>query len=184
MKRKFIAVIVFACMLFVAAAAIWLSHERELSRRVNCLSCLRSTGWALGMYCQEYNGRLPENFSLMSNVMSTPFFYVCPWNSKTAHSKTRESWTNVTEWMDYFYVPWPSVTGVYTNYPLMYDRRLANHGGKGINILLVEQAVHPAVPHKPETFHGQFFGDEGAKWLQKFAKEHPDLKVPLPEDLK
>ncbi|MGD0207040.1 MAG: hypothetical protein ABSC89_05480 [Verrucomicrobiota bacterium] len=184
MKRKFIAVIVFACMLFVAAAAIWLSHERELSRRVNCLSCLRSTGWALGMYCQEYNGRLPENFSLMSNVMSTPFFYVCPWNSKTAHSKTRESWTNVTEWMDYFYVPWPSVTGVYTNYPLMYDRRLANHGGKGINILLVEQAVHPAVPHKPETFHGQFFWDEDARWLQKFAKEHPDLKVPLPEDLK
>jgi hypothetical protein len=35
MKRKFIAVIVFTCMLFVAAAAIWLSHKRELSRRVD-----------------------------------------------------------------------------------------------------------------------------------------------------
>jgi hypothetical protein len=184
MKRKFIAVIVFACLLLVAAGAVWLPHQRGRSRREQCLSVLRSTGWALGMYCQEYNGRLPENFCLMSNVMSTPFLYVCPSDSKPAHSKTRESWTNVTEWMDYYYVAWPNITGVYTNYPLMYDRRLANHGKKGINVLLVEQAVHPASPSKPETFHGQFFWDEDAKWLRKFAREHPDLKIPMPEDIK
>jgi hypothetical protein len=110
--------------------------------------------------------------------MTIPFF-VCPW-----HSKPCGSWTNVTEWMDYFYIPWPSVTGAYTNYPLMYDRRLANHGGKGINILLVEQAAHPAYPTSLESFHGQFFWDEDAKWLRKFAREHPDLKIPMPEGIK
>ena len=87
-------------------------------------------------------------------------------------------------WMDYFYLHWPSVSGVYTNYPLMYDRRLSNHSGRGINILLVEQTVNPASPPSPESYHGQFFGDEGAKWLQAFAKEHPELDIPMPEGLK
>ena len=179
MKRKSIAVIIFACMLLVAAAAIWLSHERELSRRVDCLSCLRSTGWAFKQYRVDNEGRLPEKLSLMSSDIDDPHLWTCPWDRKRPGS-----WTNVTEWIDYFYVPWPSVTGVYTNYPLMYDRRLANHSGKGINVVLVEQAVNPGIPGHPETFHGQIFWDEGAKWLQKFAKEHPDLKMPLPEDLK
>jgi hypothetical protein len=179
MRRKLIAAIVFACLILVVAGAIWLQHERERARRIDCLSTLRSTGWALGLYCEDHNGTLPKNFSLMSNLVTTTRLYVCPWDSKTPGS-----WTNITDWMDYLYVPWPSVTGVYTNYPLMYDRRLSNHGGKGINILLVEGAVHPSSPRYPETFHGQFFWDEGAKWLQKFAKEHPDLTVPLPEDLK
>jgi hypothetical protein len=44
--------------------------------------------------------------------------------------------------------------------------------------------VNPVIPGHPETSHGQIFWDEGAKWLQKFAKEYSDLKVPLPEDLK
>ena len=179
MKRKFIAVIVFACMLFVAAAAIWLSHERGLSQRVLCLSRLRSIGWAFKQYRVDNEGKLPEKLSLMSSYIDDPHLWTCPWDRKRPGS-----WTNITEWIDYYYVPWPSVTGVYTNYPLMYDRRLANHGGKGINVVLVEQAVNPGIPGHPETFHGQIFWDEGAKWLQKFAKEHPDLKMPLPEDLK
>jgi hypothetical protein len=181
MKRKFIAVIVFTCMLLVAVAAICLSHKRSLSQRVDCLSCLRSTGWALGMYCSDHEGHLPRDFSLMrdGNYLTRADLYVCPWRSKQAGS-----WTNITVWMDYFYIPWPSITGAYTKYPLMYDRRLANHGGKGINILLAEQAVHPASPPNPETFHGQFFWDEDAKWLRKFAREHPDLKIPMPEDIK
>ncbi len=179
MKRKFITVVVFSCMLLAAATAVWLSHERELSRRIDCLSCLRSTGTAFAWYRADHEGRLPEKLSLMSSYIDDPHFWTCRWDRKIPGS-----WTNVTDWIDYFYIPWPSVTGAYTNYPLMYGRRLANHGGKGINILLVEQAVHPGIPGHPETFHGQIFWDEGAKWLQKFAKEHPDLKVPLPEDLK
>jgi hypothetical protein len=179
MKRKFIAVIVFACLLLVAFGAIWLRHERELVHRYDCLSTLRSTGWALGQFCRDHSGKLPENFCLISNDISNPRLFVCPWDGKRPGS-----WTNITEWMDYFYVYWPGVEGVYSNYPLMYDRRLANHGGKGINILLVEQAAHPAVPHEPETFHGQSFWDEDAKWLRQFAKEHPDLRIPMPEDLK
>ena len=127
------------------------------------------------MYRQDHNGQLPENFSLMSNVVSDCRLYVCPWGSKKPGS-----WTNITEWMDYFYVYWPSVTGVYTNYPLMYDRRLSNHGGKGINVLLVD------VVNRYEGIRGPtfWFWDEDAKWLRKFAREHPNVKIPLPEDVK
>jgi hypothetical protein len=179
MKRKFIAVILFICLLLVAAGVVWLSHGRDRARRIQCLSALRSIGSTVGMYCADHEGHLPTDLSLLTSgsYLGSEKLFVCPWRSRQAGS-----WTNVTEWMDYFYIPWPSVTGACTNYPLMYDRRLANHAGKGINILLVEQAVHPAVPPEPATFHGQFFWDENARWLRKFVREHPDLKIPLPED--
>ncbi len=179
MRLRFIVAIVFACLFLLMVVCDWLAHQRESAHRKDCLSTLRSTGSALGVYCQEHNGKLPENFSLLSNFVGTPSLYVCPWNSKPCGS-----WTNIGEWMDYFYVPWPKVTGAYSNHPLMYDRRLANHGGKGINVLLVEQVVHSAVPADPQTFHGQFFWDEDAKWLRKFATDHPDRKIPMPVDMK
>src|SRR5436853_7200787 len=115
MKRKFTVVVVFACMLLVAAGAIWLSHERELARRAQFLSNLRSTGVALVQYRQDNEGRLPEKLSFMSNYVGSLHLWTCPWNLKRP-----VSWTNVTECIGYFYIPWPSVTGAYTNYPLMY----------------------------------------------------------------
>jgi hypothetical protein len=81
------------------------------------------------------------------------------------------------------YMPWASGRAVPGDYPLMYDRRLANHGGKGINVLLVEQTVSAASPGSPGSFRGQFFWDEGARWLQQFVREHPDFPIPVPEDL-
>jgi hypothetical protein len=179
MRLKLIVVVAVGCWLLLAGGCNGLPHERELAHREDCLSALRSTGWALVLYCQENDGKLPENFSLLSNLVGRASLYVCPWNRQPPGS-----WTNIEDWMDYFYIPWPKLTGGCTNYPLLYDRRLANHGGKGINILLVEQVVHSAVPTEPQTFHGQFFWDEDAKWLRKFAHEHPDLKIPMPEDLK
>ena len=62
----------------------------------------------------------------------------------------------------------------------MYDRRLSNHGGKGINVLLVD-VVNAYEGIRGPTF---WFWDEDAKWLREFARGHPDVKIPLPEDLK
>src|SRR5438552_14074858 len=97
MKRKFIVVIVFACMLLVAAGAIWLSHEIELARRSDCLSSLRSTGVALVQYRQDNEGRLPEKLSFMSNHVGSLRLWTCPWDFKRP-----SSWTNVPECIDYF----------------------------------------------------------------------------------
>jgi hypothetical protein len=164
----------------LCAGVIYLSHKREMNRRDACLSSLRSTGWALAVYRDHYEGFLPPDFSLMSEsqILTSPWISVCPKDKKPGDMK------DITKWMDYIYIPWPRTDGEYAKYPLMYDRRLSNHNGKGICVVLVEQAVCPACPDFPETYKGQFFWDEGAKWLQKFAKEHPDLKIPMPEDLK
>lgn len=79
------------------------------------------------------------------------------------------SWRDIEAWSDYTYVYWPSGrTGTPPDYPLMYDRRLSNHQGKGINIVTVGKKV---------------FWDRNSKWLRKFAQGHPEFNIPLPEDL-
>ena len=48
------------------------------------------------------------------------------------------------EWQDYIYINWSLYYGaqpVPPDYPLIYDRRLSNHDGKGINVVSVEGAV-------------------------------------------
>ncbi len=181
MRRKRIFSFAVVVLLLLGVGITWIRRERELLIRAICVSVLRSTGSVLGMYCEDYNGNLPGDFSLMGthNYLSNASLYIWPRDSR----KTGD-WKNIKEWMDYIYIPWPSTTEAYAKYPLMYDRCLSNHGGKGVNVLLVEQVVHPAVPPSPESFHGQFFWDEGAQWLQKFAEEHPEYNIPLPEDLR
>ena len=176
-KRLFILIPVIIVLLF-GIGLVWIGYSREKVRRSQCLSALRSTGALLCLYRGDNEGELPPSLSLMSSYLGDPSFFLCPWGNKIPGT-----WADVSAWMDYFYVYWPSVKGVYANYPLMYDRRLSNHNGKGICVLLVEGAVNPPAPPRPESYHGQFFWDENAQWLRKFVREHPDLKVPLPEDL-
>jgi hypothetical protein len=178
MKARHVLSVAAGCLLLAVIGSAWIRHQREMAVRSECLSVLRSTGSAIAMYRQDHAGNLPPDFSAMSNYISSTTLYVCPW-----HSKEPGAWTNITDWMDYFYRPWPSVTGICTNYPLMYDRRLSNHHGSGVNILLVEQTVNPYYPAAPRSFHKQFFWDQGAVWLKKFATDHPELRIPMPEDL-
>lgn len=180
MKIKLFITICISIILLLVASIMWLRHKRELAGRDRCLSVLRSTGSAIGQYCNDNNGNLPPSFSLLGKgcYLGDESWYICH-----VGSSKHGDWTNIKEWMDYIYIPWPGTTGVYEKYPVMYDRRLSNHGGRGINILLVAQAVRSAIPTAPESFHGQFFWDEGAQWLQKFAKDHPEYNIPLPDDL-
>ena len=181
MKRNLSIAITIIILAFLGFAIMSVKNSRELHRRIECLSTLRSMSLSFRMYCEDNKGALPTDLSLLGKggFLDNKKFFICPWDSKIPGD-----WNKIKDWMDYIYIPWQSTTGIYEKYPLMYDRRLSNHGGKGINVLLVEQIVHPAVPPSPESFHGQFFWDEGAKWLQKFAKEHPELNIPMPEDLK
>jgi hypothetical protein len=181
MKRKRNTLVVAAGLALLGVAAWWVQQQRALTRRIDCLSALRSTGVALALYRHDFDGNLPPDLALMGagDHLSSACLFFCPRGHKAPGT-----WPEVAEWMDYTYVSWPAVAEATASYPLMYDRRLANHGGKGINVLIVEQTIHPASPGDPGSFHGQFFWDEGAVWLQRFAREHPDLRIPLPEDLK
>lgn len=72
--------------------------------------------------------------------------------------------------VDYYFVNWsksPDGPGTPSGkHPLMYDRRLSNHDGRGINILMADGTVE---------------WDADAQRLRKFAVEHPNAKVPMPE---
>jgi hypothetical protein len=80
--------------------------------------------------------------------------------------------------MDYTYVYWPEGTNTPITYPLLYDRRLSNHAGRGINVLLVQGT------HHRKGAPGTILWDPEADWLKGFAREHPEFNIKLPEDVK
>ncbi|HOX60211.1 MAG TPA: hypothetical protein PLC99_25320 [Verrucomicrobiota bacterium] len=94
------------------------------------------------------------------------------------HSVLREQWKQ-SEGMatlgtgdnkDYYFVDWSKqpepLEKLPSKRPLMYDRRMNNHDGRGINILMVDGSIE---------------WDSNAKWLKRFAAEHWDAKLPMPE---
>ncbi len=159
------SLIVLLAVLFVAVSGgIVLRSARERARRRRCMAplqcCFRKT---MRMYAMDHDGAFPPDFaSLAEDYAPNPRLYACP-SSGTVPG----SITNVDEWMDYIYIYWPEGEKTPTNYPWIYERRLSHHGG----------GIHVA------PIRGPAFWDEGAKWLRKFAEEHPDLDIPIPEDL-
>ena len=163
-KRRLLIVLLTIVVGVVAAGFIFVPIARERARRARCISplhcCFRK---AMLMYAMDHDGSFPSNFaSLAHSYAANPRLYICP-SSGTEPG----SLTNVDEWMDYIYIPWPDGEKTPTNYPWVYERRLSHHGG-GIHVAPIA---------------GPAFWDEGAQWLQTFAKEHPELEIPMPEDL-
>jgi hypothetical protein len=102
--------------------------------------------------------------SMLSNPANN-YPLLCPGSTTQPGSVT-----NVDQWTDYLYVPWaryfPSKRAVPENYPLMYDRRFSNHGGRGVYVL---------------KMNGDVIWDGGAAWLKRFSTEHPEFLLPMPE---
>jgi len=77
----------------------------------------------------------------------------------------------IDERSDYIYVDWSNRelkhNWEWTQCPLIYDRRLSNHGGRGINIIYTDS---------------QIMWDPEAYRLRAFAKAHPEAKIPIPSD--
>ncbi len=110
MKVKLLAAVSLGVALAVAGS-IWLRQQRELARRYDCLSQVRAIGFVLAMYDvqHEHAGLLPQSLEALSNHVGSARLFAC-----RATGKTAGSWSNVTEWADYFHVRWPSTRGVYT----------------------------------------------------------------------
>ena len=71
---------------------------------------------------------------------------------------------------DYVYLNWQTrVTNgavMSGDYPMLYDKRLSNHGGRGVYVMKV---------------NGTVLWDAGARWLQSFTASNVSYEIKLPE---
>lgn len=149
----------------VVAIAAAIPTLRERGRIMRCQSNQHCFPCAFIMYAQDHNGAFPPNVQELRAYADCPSLLICPSSGNRAPADLR----NVTNWLDYIYVYWPAGTNMRGEYPLLFDRRLSYHGGKGVNVTFVD---------------GSTIWDEKANHLREFARKHPELGIPLPEDLK
>jgi hypothetical protein len=127
------------------------------------VAALKVIGNAVTLYQAENQGRLPRKLEDLAEILGSPRFLICP---STRH--VAGGFTNATTWSDYVLVDWPkrsSTNVIPSSYPLVYDRTLANHEGRGVNVL---------------TINGKVEWDAGAENLKKFASENPAFDMPVP----
>lgn len=172
-RRRILVLTLAGCGVF--CALVLCRHRSVRESQLECAGCLNTLEFHIKLYASENDGRFPANIAelLKWSGAEQGFFeplLLCPRPRETTNSpRSVEEWmVTADEWMDYIYVPWQNPSELPGNYPLIYDRRLANHKGKGINIVLL---------------NGQVMWDRNAQYLKEFIKEHPDLDVPLPEEL-
>jgi len=131
-----------------------------MAERQNCKQQLRSLWSAITLYRQDHTNQWPKTLELLDKQMVGRLL-ACP-GVKTNSGPGGQS--------DYIYVDWskpphdPDATAA--KYPLMYDCRMRNHHGYGINVLMTD---------------GSVMWDSNAQWLKKFDAVHPNAKLPIPE---
>lgn len=132
----------------------------SLSEQINCKQQLRSLWSAIALYRHDHSNQWPSNLEVLTKDMVGRLL-TCPGVKTNSGAVSRS---------DYFYVDWSKLPhgadATPYKYPLMYDRDTSNHDGRGINVLMVDGSVE---------------WDSGASWLKKFAADHPNTKLPMPE---
>jgi hypothetical protein len=138
------------------------------------MSHLHGIGHFVNLYSEEHNGKLPRNLpelvgdgDWLGNAQS---LFRCPGSRGTPGALT-----NVVVWMDYHYALVPRSSSNRSDCALIYDRRLSNHSGTGINVAII------GLLDTPLLTPSALFWDKNAKWLSKFAEQHPDLAIPMPK---
>ena len=114
-------------------------------------------------YTNEFGGGDPISLAALDTVYVSEAQFICPGSGNGPGS-----FSNVMTWMDYVYVNWPNDKDIPDDFPVMYDKRLANHRGTGLNVLFAS---------------GEIIFDTNAVRLRQFAKEHPQFNILLPEDI-
>jgi len=163
MSRR-VAWIVSIVGILVVGIAVIVVHPLDRYHQAKCNETLKLLGNAIRTYQSDHQGQLPRQLAMLSNELSNPVFLICPGSGHPPGS-----FTNADSWADYIYVDWTAVRGtnvVPGDYPIAYDRSMSNHGGRGVNVLSVDGFVR---------------WDSKGEWLKKFAAEHPNAKLPMPE---
>jgi len=127
----------------------------------NCKQQLRSLWAVLALYRQEHNGQLPPSLeNLDTNLVGR--LLACPGGK--LNPTTRSNYQ-----AGYYYVDWtkhqPQPNFGAGKYPLIYDRFMLNHDGKGVNVLMMD---------------GSVMWDADAEWLKKFASENTNVTLSIP----
>ena len=149
----------------ITAMIVYHLFGAPIADRVVCRNQLSCIGFAIRLYRQDHSGSCPSNLENLEDIaygLSKPILH-CP----GASSQKRTLGESPHE-DDYVYVYWPQLLPdmpktLPGGYPIVYDAKLSNHKGKGINILLVD---------------GSVMWDERARWLTHFAAEHPGTVPP------
>lgn len=168
MKRRTIGVAAVVVILLIGGF-VWVCDRRAEGRMLGCQSNLASMGQAFGTYAIDSGETFPLKAQECPAIAS--LILQCGNNRKKDLSLA-----TADEWMDYIYVYWPDGTNTPGDYPVMYDRRLSNHGGKGINILKVSGT------RERKGAPGTVVWDQEAAWLKQFALQHPEYTIRLPDD--
>ena len=151
---------------FVAIAVIGIMASCgklvESVKRRNCKQQLSSVWVAIALYRQNHTNQYPPNLERLNREMGGHLPLACPGAETNLLQSIQD------RIIDYYYIDWSELSGVanVSTYPQIYDRRLSNHEGRGINILMVNGSVK---------------WDSNAEWLKRFSAEHPNTKVPIPE---
>jgi len=167
MRKAMVAAAVCAVLAIVGVQVVRLQVERR--HRTGCMCRLGNIGRGIIMYSLDVKGSFPPNIPCVWGIEGSTgpsglyrTFLLCP-GSGTSPGE----WADADQWMDYIYIRWPTTwEQTPSNYPVMYDRRMSHHRGKGIHVLQRDAGV---------------FWDEGAEWLRRFKAEHPEYKITLPE---
>lgn len=167
MKRIPLLIVGFTLGAAVTFSVIFIRDAREQARRSKCFDNIYQTHKSFVMFSMDHNKQFPTNIADMANYANNVKLFLCPSSGRTP--PTAHGVAELKDWLDYIYVPWPEGEETPGDYPQMYDRRMSHHRSEGINLLLV---------------NGGAFWDQGAGYLLQFAITHPNLHVPLPEDLK
>jgi prepilin-type processing-associated H-X9-DG protein len=133
-----------------------------IADRVVCRNQLSCLGFVIRFYRDTHSGSYPSKLEDIEKGLLNGLLH-CPGPPSQTQTIGKSPHEN-----DYVYVYWPqllsdSAKTLPGGYPIVYDAKLSNHNGKGINILLVD---------------GSVIWDERARWLTHFAVEHPEIILP------
>jgi len=150
-------------------------NTRRPDERAACRRQLQVLACTVDLYCQLHDGQFPghliggnnEHLPVSGFIPWPQLILICPGTGRdqTGKGEMKE------EDIDYVYVNWSrwykTSEEVPGEYPLAYDRRLANHAGQGVNVVAVDRHA---------------FWDPDAKWLRNFAQNHPEYDIPLSKE--
>ena len=153
-------------LLIIVALCCVISHAAGIFIKRNaCQRTLSAISYAIRAYSYEESAFPSSSIDLIPSRIDTRKILMCP-----AVHHQKEYVPDGTQWGDYTYINWSKYYDipdkVPEDFPILYDRSMSNHGGRGINIVRID---------------GSVLWDPGAAWLRNFAASHPQYDIPVPE---
>lgn len=113
------------------------NRARGSACKAACLSNLKQIGLALHMYTQDYNGKFPDDISVLCpDYISTAKIFKCPGDKTISEIKEVNHGTQIS----YVYIK--GLTEKDSSDSIMvYDASPDNHDGEGRNVLFLDGHV-------------------------------------------